>query len=72
MTENITSFGEILEAADKLPLIDQESLVDILQKRIIDRRRGRLAEEIRESRKEYEAGTCRESTPKDIMDELLA
>ena len=49
-------FGEILEAADKLSVQDQETLRDILSKRIIDRRREVLRKEIRESQKEYEAG----------------
>mgnify|MGYP001818044447 FL=1 len=40
--QNTLPFGEILEAADKLPVQDQESLRDILAKRIIDRRRDEL------------------------------
>ena len=53
--ENTLPFGEILEAADKLPIADQESLRDILTKRIIDRRRQLLSADkaIREAADQY-------------------
>ena len=70
--ENTTPFGEILEAADKLPIADQESLRDILAKRIIERRRDELSQEIREARKEYETGQCKPVTPNELMNELLS
>ncbi|MBU1183230.1 MAG: hypothetical protein ABIJ52_11380 [Pseudomonadota bacterium] len=69
--ENTLPFGEILEAADNLPIADQESLRDILTKRIIERRRNELAQEIREARKEYESGQCKPVTPDELMTELL-
>jgi len=68
--ENTLPFGEILEAADKLPISDQESLRDIITKRIIERRRDELAKDIREAGEEYEAGQCRPVTPGELMDEL--
>ncbi|MDF1594282.1 MAG: hypothetical protein P1P89_22450 [Desulfobacterales bacterium] len=70
--ENTLPFGEILEAADKLPIADQESLRDILAKRIIERRRDDLSQEIREAREEYEAGQCKPVTPNELMNELLS
>ena len=70
--EKTLPFGEILEAADNLPIADQESLRDILTKRIIERRRNELAQEIREARKEYEAGQCKPVTPDELMTELLS
>lgn len=53
--QNTLPFGEILEAADKLPVHDQEELIDILSKRIIDRRREKLSKEVKEAQEEYEA-----------------
>lgn len=70
--ENTLPFGDILEAADKLPIADQESLRDILAKRIIARRRDELSQEVREARKEYEAGQCKPVTPDELMTELLS
>jgi len=51
--ETTIPFGEILEAADLLPISDQESLRDILNKRIIERRRNEILEEIKNSRNEF-------------------
>ncbi len=70
--ENTLPFGEILEAADKLPIADQESLRDILAKRIIGRRRDELSQEVRDAVKEYEAGQCKPVTPDELMTELLS
>jgi hypothetical protein len=36
------TFATILDAADQLPLEDQENLIDILQKRLRDHRRAEL------------------------------
>jgi hypothetical protein len=65
--ENTMPFGEILEEVDKLPIGDQESLRDILAKRIIELRRDQLSKEI-----EHEAGQCRPVTPDEIMTEIVS
>ena len=70
--ETTSSFGEILEAADNLPISDQESLRDILTKRINDRRRDEIAAEIREAREEFETGRCKPATPDELMTEILS
>ena len=51
-------FGEILEAAEKLPIDDQESLRDILAKRIIERRRDELSRESRRRRPTLNPGAA--------------
>lgn len=66
------SFGEVLEAADKLTLEEQESLIDILHRRMIERRRAELAKDIEEARKEFREGRCQPATPGEIMDEILS
>ncbi len=70
--EKTIPFGKILEAADQLPLGDQESLRDVLIKRIIERRRDEILEEIREARKEFGTDKCRPATPDDLMSEILS
>ena len=47
------TFGEILEAADKLTLEEQEALMDVLNRRMIEHRREELAKSIQEARKDY-------------------
>ena len=69
--ENTLPFGEILEASDKLPISDQESLRDILTKRIVEHRRDELSQEIREAREEYETDQCKPVTSDELMTEIL-
>jgi hypothetical protein len=68
--QNTLPFGEILEAADKLPVHDQEVLIDILSKRIIDRRREELYGEIKEAQKEYETGQGKTGEPDEIIETI--
>lgn len=70
--ENNVGFGEILEEADRLPLEDQETLIEVLQRRIRDRRRAELAKDIQEAQKEFEEGSCRPATPGELIREILS
>jgi hypothetical protein len=65
------SFGEILEAADKLSLEEQETLIDVLTRRTAERRRDRIGRDVRKARKEFKEGRVRPATPDDIMTEIL-
>lgn len=66
------SFGEILDAADRLSLEEQEVLIDVLSRRAADRRRDQLGRDIRKARKEFKEGRIRSATPDDIMSEILS
>lgn len=70
--ENELAFGEVLEAADQLSLEEQETLADILQRRIIERRRQDLAADVEAARREYRAGSCEAVTADELMAEILA
>lgn len=70
--EGNARFGEILEEADRLPLEDQETLIEVLQKRTRDHRRTELARDIQEAQKEFEEGTCRPATADELMREILS
>jgi predicted CopG family antitoxin len=70
--ENIMPFGEVLEAVDKFSLEDQETLIEVLQRRLIERRREEIAKEIREARREFQSGQCRAVTPDELMAEILS
>jgi hypothetical protein len=65
-------FGEVLEAAEGLPLEDQENLAEILHRRVVERRREELVREVSEARQEYEDGVCHPVTPDDLLSEILA
>ena len=66
------SFGEILEAADKLSLEEQEALIDVLSRRTADRRRDLLGRDIRNARKELKDGRAKPAAPDDILSEILS
>jgi hypothetical protein len=70
--EKVATFAEALEAADELPLDDQESLAEMLHRRVIERRRGELAREALEARQEYERVGCRPVGADGLMSEMLA
>ena len=65
-------FGEVLETVDRLPLEEQEALIEILHRRVIERRREELAKDIQEAQKEFEAGHARPVTPDEFMAEILS
>jgi hypothetical protein len=70
--ENMLAFGEVLEAADRLSLEEQETLADILKRRIIERRRQEIVAEVQSAHEEYEAGSCKIVTSDELMEEILA
>ena len=69
--EKTASFADVLEAADQLPLDDQEMLADVLHRRVVAQRRKELAAEVREAREEYHKGEARPTSPEQLMTEIL-
>jgi len=63
-------FGEILEAVDQLSLEEQETLADVLRRRIIDQRRDEIVDDIQQTQKEFQDGHCKPTTPSDLMKEI--
>jgi hypothetical protein len=62
-------FAELLDAVDKLPFAEQ---AEIVRRRLVERRRGELAEEIREVRRDFQAGRCHPATPDEILRDILS
>jgi hypothetical protein len=66
----MTTFSEILNAADQLPMDAQQTLVEILQRRIAEHGRAQIVQDVAEARAEFAAGEARPASVKDIMDEV--
>jgi hypothetical protein len=66
------AFGEVLEVVDKLSLEEQEALIEVVRRRVIERRREELAEEVQDAQKEFQAGRCHPVTPDELMAEILS
>jgi len=67
--KNVT-FQEVLDIVESLPEYQQDDLVDIIQRRRIERRREVLAESIQKTRAEYARGEVARGTADDLMKEL--
>ena len=68
----MTKFAQVLDSADGLAIEDQESLVEVLQHRLAERRRAKLVEAVKSARREFKAGKCRPATPAQIIKRILA
>ncbi len=64
------SFGEVLDATDKLSLDEQHTLIEILQRRVRERRRAIIAKNIQAARKEFQQGDCQPATPREIISRI--
>ena len=68
-------FDKVLEAADKLTLDEQdeqEALVEIVRRRVAQKRRVQLVREIRSARREFQSGRSRAVSPDELMREILS
>jgi hypothetical protein len=70
--QETTPFAEVLDAAGKLTLPEQEQLVDILHRRTIEQRRVQIVEDVREAEREFEVGGCCPTSPNELMKEILS
>lgn len=64
-------FGEVLECIETLSLEDQETLKEILHRRIVERRREELVRDVQQAQQEFQAGECRPVTPEELMKEIV-
>jgi hypothetical protein len=65
-------FDDVVEAADRLSEEEQETLFDLLRRRLAERRRDEIAEDVRAARREYKRGETRVGTVDELMDEILS
>ncbi len=70
MTNQSSTFQRAIETIETLSLSDQEALLELLQKRLIERRRKILMREIAEVRQEYAQGQVQFGSVADFMTEL--
>jgi len=64
------TFQEVLDIVESLPEYQQEDLVNIIRRRLIEQRRDKLADSIREAREEYDRGEVKKGTADDLLKEL--
>ncbi len=64
------TFQDVLDIIESLPEEQQENLIAIIRRRLIDHKRAVLAERIREARKDYRLGKVRRGTVDDLVKEI--
>ncbi|NJR67004.1 MAG: hypothetical protein HC772_19530 [Leptolyngbyaceae cyanobacterium CRU_2_3] len=68
--ESTLTFNEILEEIEALPEDDQATLIDLLQRRQVERRRSKIAVHIVEAKQAYQAGQVFRGSVDDAIAEL--
>jgi polyphosphate kinase len=66
------SFHVVVEAADRLTEEEQETLIELLSRRLADRRRAQLVTDIQGAQREFGSGGLRPTSPDEIMKEILS
>ena len=66
------SCGQVLDSIEALPEDQHESLMDIVRKRLAERRRTALVKSVGEARKEFKSGKLRHASSSEIMRKILA
>ena len=64
------TFNEVLEIIESFPEEQRESIVEIVKLRLVEERRARLAQSIKEAREEYRRGEVRSGTVEDLVSEI--
>ena len=65
------TFQEALDTVEMLSPDEQVELIEVVCRRLMERRRSEAAADIREARADYRAGTVRWGTAADVMEESL-
>jgi len=64
------SFQEALDMVESLPEYQQEDLVDLLHRRLVEQKREALSLRVQEARAEYAQGKTKEGTVQELMNDL--
>ncbi len=63
-------FDEVVEAIEHLPLDQQADLLHLMQRRLAEKGRGRIADDVREARAEFKRGKAKRASAQEIVDEI--
>ncbi len=71
-TRPVSSFAQTLDAIESLPVEEQEDVLEVLQRRLAERRRAELIAIVKQSRNEFAAGRCKPASVAAIMRRVKA
>jgi hypothetical protein len=64
------SFQDLIDAVESMPLDDQSMLVNLINKRIQEKRRAELVSVVHEARDAFKRGESKRGTFEDLMKDL--
>ncbi len=64
------TFREALELVESLSDEERLALIEIVERRLIEKRRDEIAESVREAREDYVRGEVRKGTADDLLRDL--
>lgn len=67
-----TSFDDVLDAVEQLSTDEQQTLLEVVQRRIAERRRKALAAEIADANQEFTNGGSRPATADELLNEIAS
>lgn len=62
---------DVLESAESLSVEEQETLIEVLHRRLAESRRGEIVAEIQKGNAEFDQGHLRPVTPEQVICEIL-
>ena len=68
----MTSFAHALDVIESLTVDEQEDVLEVMQRRLAERRRAELIATVKQSRKEFAAGNCKPASVAAIMRQVKA
>ncbi len=66
----LSSFDAVLESVEALSVEEQEALLDLVRRRLVERRRSEIAANIARAQEEYQSGKMSWGTVDELMAEL--
>ena len=70
VSQHTITFQEVLDIVEALPEHQQENLIDIIRRRLIERGREVISENIKRAREEYKRAEVIRGTVDDLMKEI--
>lgn len=64
------TFDEVLDAIEHLPADQQADLLEVVRRRLAERGRGRIIDDMNEARTQFNDGNAKPATVDEIMREI--
>ncbi|HEV3279561.1 MAG TPA: hypothetical protein VG860_22430 [Terriglobia bacterium] len=70
--EDSPRFDAVVEAADRLTPDEQQTLIEVLGRRLAERGRAKIVSDVNEAQREFESGALHSVSPHEIMKDVLS